>query len=90
MIDPNTGMPMQGGADGNKDLDEVIMNQMAKKPDGWLCLTCGFLSKKKSNCASHVESKHILSQGFSCSFCGLFCPNRKSLRNHTDRHHKDK
>lgn len=91
MIDPNTGMPMQGaGADGNKALDAVIMNQMNRKPDGWVCLTCGFLSKKKSNCASHVESKHILSGGFSCLFCGLFCANRKSLRNHTDRHHKDK
>ena len=65
------------------------MKQMAKRMDGWACLTCGFLSKKKSNCASHVESKHVLSGGFSCPFCALFCPNRKSLRNHTDRHHKD-
>ena len=61
-----------------------------KRPDGWVCLTCGFLSKKKSTCASHVESKHVLSEGFHCPYCGLFCPNRKSLRNHTDRHHKDK
>jgi len=89
MIDPNTGMPMQGaGADGNKELDTAIMKQMSRRREGWECLNCGFLSKKKSNCASHVESKHILSGGFSCPYCALFCPNRKSLRNHTDRHHK--
>eukprot|EP00092_Neocalanus_flemingeri_P003532 GFUD01003788.1.p1 GENE.GFUD01003788.1~~GFUD01003788.1.p1 ORF type:complete len:106 (+),score=10.87 GFUD01003788.1:71-388(+) len=93
-IDKNTGRTKQRAEpDANKamdSLDEVIMNQMAKKADGWVCMTCGFLSKKKSNCASHVESKHVLSEGFSCPYCALFCPNRKSLRNHTDRHHKDK
>jgi len=89
MIDPNTGMPMQGaGADGNKELDSQIAAMIYKHPDGsWCCSQCGYSSKISTNVKMHVENKHIVSAGFNCPVCHLYCPNRKSLRNHTDRKH---
>merc|ERR1711862_50943 len=57
MIDPNTGMPMQGaGADGNKgiDMDILIRSKMVKSdkshgPSMWLCIDCDYSSKNNSN-----------------------------------------
>jgi len=87
MIDPNTGMPMQGaGADGNKDL---VYQKIEKQVDGsWICLDCGYVSKKKSNAMSHVESVHLPTQGFTCQICGKFCPNRNAMSCHMRRHKK--
>jgi len=89
MIDPNTGMPMQGaGADGNKDLDSQINAMTFKQEDGlWCCTECGYSSKFTTNVRMHVENKHIVSSGFYCPICQLYCPNRKSLSNHTHRKH---
>ena len=71
------------------ELDAAINSNMSRKEDGnWLCNVCGFKSNRKSNCQSHVESKHIVSAGFHCNICGIICSNRKSLRNHQDRRHR--
>merc|ERR1719322_1700356 len=41
MIDPNTGMPLAGGADGNKDLDQAIRSKMINLGGGiWQCSDC--------------------------------------------------
>merc|ERR1712123_134926 len=58
MIDPNTGMPMQGaGADGNKGLDDLINKNMQKDDMGiWHCLQCPFNSKRCSVVKNHVEA----------------------------------
>jgi len=50
MIDPNTGMPLAGGADGNKDdaeaIDHAIVSQMQKVGVGvWQCVACGWETK---------------------------------------------
>ena len=48
MIDPNTGMPLAGGADGNKDdaeaIDHAIVSQM-QKVGVWQCVACGWETK---------------------------------------------
>jgi len=90
MIDPNTGMPFQGAsADGNKELDLQINLMLFKQPNGtWNCTECGYSSKIKTNLKMHIESKHIVSSGFLCPLCNLYCPNRKCLKNHMDRKHK--
>ena len=54
----------------------------------WRCLDCLYESKIKTNVLEHVESKHVLSLGVQCPVCNAVCPNRKSLRNHCYRHHK--
>ena len=70
------------------ELNDVINGQMVKDGGLYICQVCGYSSNKSSNCQSHIESKHVVSSGFNCNICGLFCPNRKSLKNHKDRHHK--
>ena len=53
----------------------------------WACTECGYKSNVKTNVKMHVESRHLVSEGFSCPTCQLLCPNRKSLRNHMTRKH---
>jgi len=95
MIDPNTGMPMQGaGADGNKDqfnteLDAVVKSMMFKNAENhWQCTECDYSSKKISHVQTHVEAKHLNTQGFSCPICSKFCNTRNSLMIHKSRYHR--
>jgi len=89
MIDPNTGMPMQGaGADGNKDLDEYIKSNMEKSCDGqWHCLFCGKAAKVKTNIFEHIEATHVQSPGYTCEHCNKPCRTRNALRAHKHREH---
>jgi len=90
MIDPNTGMPMQGaGADGNKDLDEMISQYMTRTAEGlWRCTQCNITSNKKSNVRCHVEAKHMKTQGWECHICNKHCPSRNAYNVHFHRYHK--
>jgi len=90
MIDPNTGMPMQGaGADGNKgEIDAKMQKEMTETGILWRCLDCQYTTKFKPVLFQHVESKHTLSSGYNCQFCGKFCPSRNALRSHISRQHK--
>merc|ERR1719154_643454 len=53
MIDPNTGMPMQGaGADGNKELEELVSEKIWQDRDEsgkkiWVCAVCNYSQKLK-------------------------------------------
>jgi len=81
MIDPNTGLPIQGaaGADGNKvfvagglaEVDAAIEAHLEREPDGrWRCLSClDYSSVSRQTAKAHVESKHISSAGFMCHVC---------------------
>jgi len=88
MIDPNTGMPLAAGADGNKglvtdDLEAEILSKMTKEPGGlWQCTVCLYKSKKKIHVSEHVEAKHVSHPGYQCSNCLGVYPNRKALRGH--------
>jgi len=89
MIDPNTGLPIQGagGADGNKgDVDEMIHSRMVKLDGSWSCTECGHITATKSHLYEHVEAKHT-SSGYNCQYCLKFCPSRNALRSHIWRNH---
>jgi len=93
MIDPNTGMPMQGaGADGNKvsaEIQNQIDSLMEPTLKGWGCKMCGFDSNNKTRMWEHVEAKHVDTGGYHCKICTKFCKSSSSLRNHMDRYHKE-
>jgi len=92
MIDPNTGMPMQGaGADGNKgygEVDQIIRSKMTKHDGIWMCTDCDYTTKKSSNLYEHIESRHCTSAGYTCEICAKFCPTRNAMRNHNVRYHQ--
>jgi len=93
MIDPNTGMPLAGGADGNKGL---IQSQVAEKifealdivgNKVWKCSVCEFARKKKSVVVNHVEYKHLDSR-VVCDVCQLTFSHLQSLRKHIKTQHE--
>jgi len=90
MIDPNTGMPMQGaGADGNKVLKDVIRSNMVKiDSDTWGCALCEFRTNYYSTAVNHIEAKHVVSDGFQCDHCTTICPTRQALKMHKSRKHR--
>ena len=70
-------------------LDELICQNVDKDASGlWFCLQCNFSSNKKGNVQSHVEAKHVITQGVSCDVCGTICPTRKALSMHNFRKHR--
>jgi len=86
MIDPNTGMPLAGGADGNKG--NLTRNEVDGFYHCYYC-DCEYKTKKHSDMTRHIESKHESSGGYNCEYCGTHTPTRNSLRVHIGRKHRD-
>jgi len=90
MMDPNTGMPLAAGADGNKDLDEIIQSMMVRSSDSnhWNCSSCNYRSANRQHVSYHIESKHLTLEGVTCEQCGIKSKNRRALKMHVVRMHK--
>jgi len=86
MIDPNTGMPLAGGADGNKGPSDLIIDV-----DGttFSCQACGKSFKDKSNCRRHVKSIHFPEESASCTICDKTFKNKNSLKCHLRASHAE-
>jgi len=95
MIDPNTGMPMQGaGADGNKGYEYAVKVLIRSKitqldKNMFQCLECEHTSNYKSNMVKHVEDRHVKHQGHACEYCEKICPSRNALSAHISRKHRN-
>jgi len=95
MIDPNTGMPMQGaGADGNKELGDLIHSKMIRIEGGdskqgykWQCSDCNYSSPYTTSVKRHIESKHIGSVIYECDICQHRVPTKNALSVHKARNH---
>jgi len=88
MMDPNTGMPLAAGADGNKELDleEAIGKLMYRNEVGmYCCACCHFVSSHRQVVQNHVESKHMPTPGYPCAVCNHMSPTRKALKMHIYR-----
>ena len=72
-------------------IQQAIEENLSKLETGmWVCHSCDFTSKSKQRAFEHYEAKHLTTSGYSCPLCNKFCPTSSSLRNHNDRHHKQK
>jgi len=91
MIDPNTGMPLAAGADGNKEylkFEAEIANRLVHiVANQWQCTDCGYQSKK-GNVKEHIEARHVSHPGYQCTHCSTVCPTRSALRGHNRRTHQ--
>jgi len=92
MIDPNTGMPMQGaGADGNKgfytpgDESYIVVGQ----DNTYSCSICGYHANKKQRIQYHFEAKHTDSPGYQCEICQKVCPTKNAMIVHKSRSHRN-
>jgi len=97
MIDPNTGMPLAGGADGNKDMfalrDEEIRSKIMKDPtqgSRFLCTICQFGGSSRHKVFCHIESKHFQDPNISynCPYCPKSLTSRNALGAHMSRTHR--
>jgi len=87
MIDPNTGLPLQT-ADGNKDIDDLLSQNMIKGNEGlWFCKKCQYQSKNSSHVKNHIEARH-LDNKYHCDYCSTICPSKHALTMHLHRKHK--
>jgi len=83
MMDPNTGMPLATGADGNK---EKIKEFMLRGDDGsYKCMSCSFTTKHRTSVMNHIEVTHIGTTGYNCPVCGKFCRTRNAFYLHKSR-----
>jgi len=93
MIDPNTGMPLAAGADGNKEvlavLEAEILSKLERNPQGtWSCQVCGHTGAKH-HIIEHVEALHTVNHpGYRCDICSRVCKGRNAYRKHRYRHKK--
>jgi len=90
MIDPNTGLPIQGagGADGNKGFEELLRSKVYKDSDGMNCCTdCDFKSSITTNVRNHIEAHHLGGRmAYSCPFCGKTFKSKNSFQSHKSRY----
>jgi len=101
MIDPNTGMPLAGGADGNKgqletdgynfqDPSDLLQFLRKDKQDQkYYCTFCEKFSHKLSSCTrNHVESQHFPNYfTYSCDLCDMTFGTKTTLNLHRSRKH---
>lgn len=69
-----------------EELDFQISAMMRKCQgsggSSWECTVCRQSSRYTSDIKRHIEAKHILFPGFSCSRCQKFCKTRKAFSTH--------
>jgi len=86
MIDPNTGMPIAAGADGNKDgfAEAPVGEEIYRVGDKWACPKCGYESRKRAHVQEHLENVHLKLK-VACPVCFELVPKGK-LRKHRNLH----
>ena len=73
----------------NLGLDEAIEKLIYRDLSlGWVCSTCGYSTRIKTNLKFHVESQHLQTSGVKCPLCPMVLQNRKALYNHTYAKHR--
>jgi len=93
MMDPNTGMPLATGADGNKEEDRylpLIMSHIYKDHmDGlYHCTDCNAAMVNKTHLIEHVDAKHVVHPPYSCDSCGKLIQSRSCFRRHRNKHER--
>ena len=53
----------------------------------WQCTDCVFKSPHVTTVKRHVESRHIISEGYDCPECSHHVPTWNALRIHQKRNH---
>jgi len=85
MIDPNTGMPLAAGADGNKDgiVTSTVNGEVVHN-----CVFCSYSSlHSKGDVKRHIKTSHVRSDPVECFLCRRLFKNIYSLKKHEKRSH---
>nr|ACO11014.1 Longitudinals lacking protein-like [Caligus rogercresseyi] len=87
------GMSGIGNTNENKELNEKLndeINRLIKKTSEGLyqCIPCKKTTKRLQNLQFHVESLHVITDGFECKICGTVLKTRQYYRQHPKKHEK--
>jgi len=86
MMDPNTGMPLATGADGNKELLASLQPEIEKRiirmENNWVCSVCNHIAHRRQHLTDHIESRHLTHAPFQCNICTKKCKSMRSFREH--------
>jgi len=85
MIDPNTGMPLAAGADGNK----VFLETLFRKGEfgDFKCNECEYATPARTRMRDHVESAHTVDLNvYTCPVCGKQCTTKGAFSKHKSRY----
>ncbi|XP_023320039.1 protein tramtrack, beta isoform isoform X34 [Eurytemora carolleeae] len=88
MIDPNTGMPIAAGADGNKGhLRNMMFKTCLENGEQiWCCAACEFQTKKTTNIEDHIEAKHLQTR-IQCPLCIADFTTSSYMKKHMKKMH---
>ena len=64
-------------------IEDVIVDNMIKVGDEWICNICNYKNNKKSNIQEHIEARHTVHPGYICSWCNRTFKTKASLRVHS-------
>ena len=81
----STSLVNQSG--GSIDAKAAVDDLVEKTTEGWMCRTCGKITKNSSDIRRHAES-HIEGLSFSCQLCDKTFRSRHVLANHKLTHTK--
>ncbi|QQP37430.1 Broad-complex core protein isoform 6, partial [Caligus rogercresseyi] len=73
----------------NEKLNAEINKLIKRTPDGlYQCIPCKKTTKRLQNLQFHVESLHVITDGFECKFCGTVLKTRQSHQKHVKKHER--
>merc|ERR1719418_421280 len=70
--------------EGSIDAKVAVDDLVEKTTEGWMCRTCGKITKNSSDIRRHAES-HIEGLSFSCQLCDKTFRSRNSMATHSSR-----
>ena len=71
------------------ELNNLLRSMVLKlESDLFGCAQCEYSTKFHTTILNHIESKHVITGGFTCPVCPNVCKTRKALKMHKYRKHQ--
>nr|ACO10878.1 Broad-complex core protein isoform 6 [Caligus rogercresseyi] len=84
-----SSLAMNENEEMNEKLNAEINKLIKRTPDGlYQCIPCKKTTKRLQNLQFHVESLHVITDGFECKFCGTVLKTRQSHQKHVKKHER--
>ena len=64
------------------DVDAEIKAKMTKEGRTWYCTDCDYSSNHNGHVYEHIESKHVIHDGYVCQYCQKVLKTKASAGRH--------
>ncbi|XP_040564831.1 uncharacterized protein [Lepeophtheirus salmonis] len=84
-----TSIPLDENKELNEKLNAEINRLIKRTPDGvYQCISCKKTTKRLQNLQFHIESMHVITDGFECHLCGTILKTRQYYQKHMKKHER--